>query len=98
MEIRNYRIIWPTYVDANKSRKEGRRVSLKYAVEKPKISEIELALKDMGFQFETFLDKSYPRCWWEKGCIKVFNVSEKKIELLKKICITIKKSRDKKNY
>lgn len=97
MEERNYKIIWPAYIDASKTRKEGRKVNLKYAVEKVKISEIENALKSLKIQYEIFLDKAYPKSWWEKGYVKVINVEQNKQELLKKICILIKKLRNFKN-
>jgi signal recognition particle subunit SRP19 len=96
MEKRNYKIIWPNYIDASKSRKEGRKVNLKLAIEKVKLTEIASAAQSLGFQYELEEDKSYPRTWWEKGRIKILNVNEKKIAILKKICNQIKIIRAKK--
>jgi signal recognition particle subunit SRP19 len=96
MEKRNYKIIWPNYIDASKSRKEGRKVNLKLAIEKVKLNEIASAAQSLGFQYELEEDKSYPRTWWEKGRIKILNVNEKKIAILKKICNQIKIIRAKK--
>jgi signal recognition particle subunit SRP19 len=87
---RDYYVIWPAYLDASKKRKEGRRVNLRLSIEKVKLSEILLAAEKLGYKAEIIQEKSYPKSWWEKGCVIIYPKKEKKTELLRKLAITIK--------
>ncbi|WP_456472852.1 signal recognition particle subunit SRP19/SEC65 family protein [Methanocaldococcus sp.] len=83
-------IIWPAYIDKDKSRKEGRKVSKNIAVKNPNIKVIEKALKKMGVRYKIFRDKRYPRQHWDAvGYIDV-EYDGKKLDFLKKLCKTIK--------
>ena len=59
-------IIWPTYFDSAKTRKEGRRVPKNLAVQSPKTMEIEMAAAKLGLKYETLQEVSYPRKPWQK--------------------------------
>lgn len=59
--------IWPAYIDAGRSRGEGRRVPKRDAIENPTIDEIMAAAMEMGLQAEAERDKRYPKEWWEKS-------------------------------
>ncbi|XRO75182.1 signal recognition particle subunit SRP19/SEC65 family protein [Methanocaldococcus sp. 28A] len=86
-------IIWPAYIDKNKSRKEGRRVPEDLAIENPKLEDIEKALKKLGLEPMIHREKRYPRQHWEIcGCVEV-DYKENKLQLLKEICKIIKSSR-----
>jgi len=81
-------VIWPVYIDRERSRKEGRRVSKSLGVKNPKLENIYKTLKRMGYSPEMVRDKCHPRRHWEpSGYIKV-KVEEgtSKLELLKEIC------------
>ncbi|WP_456418836.1 signal recognition particle subunit SRP19/SEC65 family protein [Methanocaldococcus infernus] len=83
-------IIWPQYIDKNKSRKEGRKVSKEIAVKNPSIKLIEKALKKMNLNYKIYSDKRYPREHWERvGYIEV-EYNGKKLEFLKKLCKVIR--------
>ncbi|ADG12826.1 Ribonucleoprotein complex SRP, Srp19 component [Methanocaldococcus infernus ME] len=83
-------IIWPQYIDKNKSRKEGRKVSKEIAVRNPSIKLIEKALKKMNLNYKIYSDKRYPREHWERvGYIEV-EYNGKKLEFLKKLCKVIR--------
>lgn len=41
-------IIWPSYIDKKKSRREGRKVPEELAIEKPSLKDIEKALKNLA--------------------------------------------------
>jgi signal recognition particle subunit SRP19 len=81
-------IIWPVYLDGEKSRKEGRKVPKELGVKNPKLKDIFNALKKMGYSAEIVKNKSYPKEHWETlGYIKVNidnNIS--KMDLIKKVC------------
>jgi signal recognition particle subunit SRP19 len=49
-------VIWPLYFDKSISRVKGRRVSKKYAIEKPSIEDIAKAAKSLGLN--PILEKS----------------------------------------
>ena len=84
-------IIWPAYIDKNKTRKEGRRVPEELAIENVKLKDIEKALKKLGLEPKVYRDKRYPRQHWEIcGCIEV-DYKGNKLQLLKEICKTIKR-------
>ncbi|NLI62358.1 MAG: signal recognition particle protein Srp19 [Methanosarcinaceae archaeon] len=91
------KVIWPSYLDNKKSRKEGRRISKKKAVESPKIDEINIAANELGYAPETEYDKSYPASWWEKsGRIKIKDLKNKtKNQVIEEIAKQIQDKRDK---
>ena len=83
-------VIWPVYIDRERSRKEGRRVSRNLGVKNPKLKNIYNALKKIGYSAEIVKNKCYPREHWESiGYVKV-NIDDKsnisKLELIKKLC------------
>ncbi|ENN96542.1 Ribonucleoprotein complex SRP, Srp19 component [Methanocaldococcus villosus KIN24-T80] len=83
-------IIWPAYIDKNKTRKEGRRVPKNLAIENPNLKDIEKALKKLGLEGKIIRDKRYPRQHWEVcGCIEL-DYKGNKLKLLKEICKIIK--------
>ena len=49
---RRFVIIWPIYFDKDKSRSNGRKVSKKYAVNKPNIALLSNIIKKLGYDFE----------------------------------------------
>jgi signal recognition particle subunit SRP19 len=86
-------IIWPVYIDSEKTKKEGRRVSKENAVPSPKLREISNAAKKLGFNPEVENDKSYSRSWWEKSGRVVIDKNLPKQEILVKISNMIKGTR-----
>jgi len=93
---RDYIIVWPSYLESSLSRKEGRRVPLRMAIEKIKIEEIAMAAAQLNYKYEILSDKAYPRNWWIKGCVKLYPKKESKSLVLKKIAQKIKENRGKK--
>ena len=75
-------IIWPTYIDSKRTRKEGRKINKKDAVSEPKLTEISRAAKKLNLNPKTENDKSYPRFWWENSgriIIERENISKNKV-------------------
>ena len=60
-------MIWPIYLDKEKSLSQGRKISNEYAISEPKIREIEKAAKRLGYTFIVETDKSYPGEWYENS-------------------------------
>ena len=59
-------VIWPVYFDKLVTKKSGRKISKKLAVEKPSIDKILKASKSLGFNPVLENDKSYPSRHWKK--------------------------------
>jgi signal recognition particle subunit SRP19 len=83
-------IIWPAYIDSKKTKKEGRRISLKKAVSSPKLREISTAAKKLNLNPEVENNKSYSRSWWESSGRVSVDKNMSKREILLKISNMIK--------
>ena len=81
-------VIWPIYIDREKSRREGRQVPKSIGIKNPRLENIYRTLKKIGYSPQMVKNKCYPRRHWEhSGYIKVKveeNIS--KLGLLKEIC------------
>ncbi len=86
-------VVWPAYIDAGKSRGEGRKISKKDGVRSPKIKEITTAAKKLGLDPVAEEDKAYPRSFWEYSGRVLVDKSERKTEILRKIAKVIKEMR-----
>jgi len=85
--------IWPAYIDALKTRNQGRKISRKIAVENPTVREIYLVAQ--AFKYEPIVNSSahYSRAWWEDpGYVKI-SKKDAKSKALQKIALGIKKLR-----
>lgn len=69
-------VIWPAFLDANRSRGEGRRVSLDLAVEDPTVEEIAKAVQQVGYDATVERDKTYPRENTPRGRVLVKNADD----------------------
>jgi signal recognition particle subunit SRP19 len=78
-------VIWPIYFDNSLSRIEGRKVSKKYAVEKPSIESIIKAAKSLGLNPTLEKDKAYPSRHWKKEGRILVDKNESKRKILVKI-------------
>jgi signal recognition particle subunit SRP19 len=60
-------MIWPIYIDRNKSRDEGRKISLEDGVAGPKLKEVYQAAKNLDFNPEMEDLSAYPGEWYNKS-------------------------------
>jgi signal recognition particle subunit SRP19 len=66
------RIVWPIYMDAHKTRKEGRILAKRDSVGTPDVKEIMRAANELGLKPSCEDEKMYPKFWWDhKGRILV---------------------------
>tara|TARA_B110000263_G_C15268976_1_gene492495 strand:- start:403 stop:702 length:300 start_codon:yes stop_codon:yes gene_type:complete len=93
------RLIYPAYLDSMKTRREGRRVAKKIAVESPTMAEIELAVKKIGYIPEIENEKSYPRQAWERtGRVRVKNSNDSaKNDIVQAVAAYVRAIRNEKN-
>ncbi len=86
-------MVWPVYIDSQKSREDGRKISVRGAIEAPTLKEIEEAAKRLNLNPVTEPEKAYPKEWWEvKGRVLVDKTKPKSV-ILKEIAAEIKRTR-----
>ncbi len=85
--------IWPQYLDKELSLSQGRKISKEDAVKDPSISDIERALKRLGFTYESEKDKAYPGKWYAKSGRVLVEYEGTKLELIKEVSLKIKEIR-----
>ncbi len=78
-------IMWPVYFDAEKTRKEGRRVPKAQAVQSPKIVEIQQAAERLGLENEINLEAHFPKMPWAKTGMLLVEKKEPKEAIIKKL-------------
>jgi signal recognition particle subunit SRP19 len=69
-------VIWPAFLDAERSRSEGRRVSLDLAVPEPTVDESAKAVPQVGYDAKIERDATYPREYEPRGRVLVKGVDD----------------------
>ena len=87
-------MIWPIYLDADKSLSEGRKISKEYAISEPRIKEIVKAAQKLKYKFYAEEDKSYPGEWYNKSGRIIVETDDSKKEILINLSNTIKGIRE----
>ena len=89
MKIDDFRIIYPSYLDSNKTCKQGRRLSQEKAVPSPTCTDMSQALQAMQVRHVLQPYKGYPRdiaCLWDNPGRILVDVSQySKAELMLEI-------------
>ena len=86
-------VIWPVYLNREKTRAEGRAISKKSAVADPTLDEITKAAQKLGFSPVVQEDKAYPAFWWEKSGRILINNTQPKNACIRQIAAEVKKIR-----
>ena len=93
MKDENRTIIWPVYLDSQKTKSEGRKIPKDQSVNTPKIREITQAAKKLGLNPSVEKYKSYPASWWEGSGRIIVDKKMSKREVILKISNIINGSR-----
>ncbi len=88
-------VIYPQYIDSRKSRSEGRKIPLSYAVPSPKVEEIVRAAEKLGLN-PIVEESKYPREWWASEERVIVDKKDSKLKTLKLIAEKIREMRGKK--
>ncbi|MCK4348476.1 MAG: hypothetical protein KAW47_07655 [Thermoplasmatales archaeon] len=78
-------VIWPVYFNKSVSRLNGRRISKKYAIEKPSSESIAKAAKSLGINPILEKNCSHPKKHWKKEGRILVDQGESKSKLLLQI-------------
>ena len=90
--MRDKWVIWPIYIDATASRKQGRKISGEHAVKNPTADDIVKAAKKLGLN-PVKEEKSYPKRWWRREGRVLVDKKERKMSILVKIAENVKQSK-----
>jgi signal recognition particle subunit SRP19 len=88
MKIDKFQVIYPSYLDSNKTIKLGRRISSELAVPMPTVSDVSQALQLLGVRHVIQPYKGYspdPTCLWDnpgRCLVDVSTVNKKQLLLL----------------
>jgi signal recognition particle subunit SRP19 len=69
-------VVYPAYLDAECSRREGRRVPQELAVENPDVEEIAKAVQQVGYDAVVERDVTYSREYEPRGRVLVQNADD----------------------
>ena len=78
-------VIWPAYLDAERTRSEGRRVPVELAVSDPTVEEIAVAVEQIGYDPTIEYEASYPREPEHRGLVRVSAVEDTKNDLIQAV-------------
>ncbi len=68
--VKNH-IVWPSFIDSELSRREGRRLAKRLCVRSPKAEELLNAARQLGLKSKIH-PKAYPRRWHrEKNALEI---------------------------
>ncbi|KAJ8770413.1 hypothetical protein K2173_015027 [Erythroxylum novogranatense] len=69
--IKKWAVLYPVYINKNKTLAEGRRISTTKACENPNCVEIGDCCNHLKVPFAIELDKAYPRDFMQRGRVRV---------------------------
>jgi len=78
-------VVYPVYFDKTLAKREGRKVSLKNAIEKPTIEDIAKAAKSLGLNPVIEKESAHPLKHWKKDGRILIDKKDTKIKLLRQI-------------
>ena len=88
-------VIWPAYLDAAKTRAEGRRVPRELVVEQPTVDEIAAAVQQVGYDAVIERERTYPREYEPRGRVLVKDADDaSKNDLVQAIAAYVAALRD----
>ncbi|NGM70844.1 signal recognition particle protein Srp19 [Natronolimnobius sp. AArcel1] len=88
-------VIWPAYLDAARTRSEGRRVAEDLAVDEPSVDEIAKAVQQIGYDATIERDKAYSRePWADRGRVVVRGADDSKNDLVQAVAAYVVAMRD----
>jgi signal recognition particle subunit SRP19 len=78
-------ILWPVYFDSTKTREEGRKIAKGYAIQSPRIEELEKAVQRLGLQCQTVIDAAYSKEPWRKTGLLIVSKEGSKTQTMRRM-------------
>jgi signal recognition particle subunit SRP19 len=85
MRKQNKIILWPTYFDSTRTRKQGRKTPKNTAVPAPRQDEIQKAAQKIGLQAETITEAHHPKTPWQKTGLTIVNKNASKTQIIRRV-------------
>jgi signal recognition particle subunit SRP19 len=85
-------IIWPSFIDANLTRSQGRRLPKKACVRSPDVNEMLEAAERLGIDAR-IEKKAYPRRWHVEKKALVLGEKQPKGEVMERLSREVRQSR-----
>ena len=95
MKLKGKMVVWPSNLDASKTRRTGRKLPKGQTVQSPRLDELSEAAKALSVEHEAVPAKARPRTWWERGGYLIVDKPARKPELLRSLASEIRKRRIK---
>ena len=90
-------IFWPQYFDAKRSRSKGRRLPIKFAIDRVSLNDIIKAAGNLGYHAEIEKYYKYSRTWWDDpGRVIIDTKGKKKSKVMLEVAKEIRKIQSKK--
>lgn len=86
-------VLWPAYFDTRLTRRKGRRVPKRLAVDSPTVEEILAAAHRCGFKALIEGEKAHPSQWWKAAGRVLLEKERRKEEVLALIASEMKRTR-----
>lgn len=92
---KNVYVIWTSYIDSRLTRRMGRKISLREAVNNPRLNELVDASKRLGLHIVKVKEARYPSSWWirDSGYIMIRKIDDKKLKIIRLIAREIRRMR-----
>jgi len=78
-------ILWAVYFDSTKTRAEGRKIPKSYAIQSPRIEELEKVVQRLGLQSQTVAGAAHSREPWHRTGFLVVSKEGSKTQTMLKI-------------
>lgn len=81
--------LWPVYFDSTKTRTEGRKVPKSYAIQSPRVEELEKAVQRLGLQPQTVTNAAHSKEPYRKTGLLLVSKEGSKTQIMRKIAKTL---------
>lgn len=85
MQKKDKIILWPVNFDSTKTRTEGRRIPKAYAIQSPRIEELEKAVQKLGLQYQAVINAAHSKEPWRKTGLLIVSREGSKTQTMRKI-------------
>jgi len=85
MQRKDKIILWPVYFDSTKTRAEGRKIPKGYAIQSPRIEELEKAVQRLGLRSQTITNAAHSREPWRKAGLLIVSKEGSKTQIMRRI-------------
>lgn len=83
-------VVWPSYLDSSRLRRDGRRLPKRLGVEAPLLKDILESALSLGLKPEAHSEARYPKSWWDVSGYMIVDKMESKRKTLELIASKVR--------